>query len=161
MKKNLDSSLKASLTSERLKELVVYNPDSGLFYNKAGRVMGTLNKKHKYIYIGVDNKLYRAHRLAWLYTHGCWPTKDIDHINGVRDDNRLTNLRDVSRSFNLLGKVGKENKSSGIKGIYKQPNGRYRAYYSLNNRRVNVGIFDNLEDAVLARDAAVYEFKQD
>ena len=150
--------MKPLLTIERLKYLLTYDADTGLFYNRFGKKMGTLNKRHNYVYVGVDYKLYRAHRLAWFYTHGKWPEGDIDHINGVRDDNRLANLRDVTRSFNLLNRSGKKNNSTGHKGINKNKYGSYHTYISINNKRINLGFFSTLEEAIAARAAEVAKY---
>src|SRR3990167_3120706 len=103
------------ISQQRLKELLSYNPNTGEFTrlvatgihgcNKAGVVVGCLSDHptQGYILIRVNNDgiLYRAHRLAWLYVYGFWPPADIDHINGNRSDNRIVNLRSVTRSQNL------------------------------------------------------------
>ena len=90
-----------TLTQKRLKELFYYDPVTGVFTRlhstsnvKAGRATGNLNTGGHLGFL-VDKKMYQAHRLAWLYVHGDWPNSQIDHINGVRTDNRIENLRDV------------------------------------------------------------------
>ena len=145
------------LTAERLREVLVYQPDTGEFY-RGDKKAGSLNARHGYIYICVDYRHYRAHRLAWLYMYGKWPDGDIDHINSNRSDNRIANLRDVSRSFNLLNAVGMTNSSTGIKGIHLQKNGRYHAYITVDKRRTNLGYFASLEEAVAARQKAISAF---
>lgn len=95
------------LTQEVLKQQLSYDETTGVFrrlvtntnHVKAGDVAGT-KKDSGYVTIMVCGRIYQAHRLAWLYVHGVWPTKVIDHINGVRDDNRICNLRDVSSRVN-------------------------------------------------------------
>jgi len=85
--------------------LLTYDPYTGLFTwlvdaysNKVkGKIAGSI--KEGYINISIDRKLYRAHRLAWLYVNGVFPS-EIDHINRVKSDNRICNLREVSRSEN-------------------------------------------------------------
>ncbi|HBC5385607.1 TPA: HNH endonuclease [Citrobacter koseri] len=99
-----------------LREALVYDHDSGLFtwrvrpvshfrskkaWNQsnshfAGKVAGSKDPKHGYIRIKLCGKNHKAHRLAWLYVHEHWPEGEIDHVNGIRDDNRIGNLRDVS-----------------------------------------------------------------
>jgi len=89
-----------------------YDPETGVFIWKprttddkswntkfAGEVAGSINN-HGYRRIGIDGKIYMAARLAWLYVHGEWPKNEIDHINRVRDDNRMVNLRDVTSTEN-------------------------------------------------------------
>lgn len=104
------------LTRNRLWAVLNYNPISGLFYWKCkdklgshviiGNVAGGLDEKG-YIRIRIDGKKYRAHRLAWLYTFGVWPTLQIDHINRVRDDNRICNLREADFHLQALNRVYK------------------------------------------------------
>ena len=100
---------KPILTASRLREFVSYDGDTGIFirvkassgrYGRPGRVCGSPDKKG-HIYIYVDGKRYAAHRLAWLYTHGAWPEDQIDHINRVRDDNRIVNLREAGPAINV------------------------------------------------------------
>src|SRR5690606_34614864 len=97
------------LTQQRLKELLYYDPETGIFTRlvgrsgpraRAGDVAGSDNGKG-YIRIYVDGRPYKAHRLAWFYMHGEWP-EEIDHRNGERADNRLSNLRPVTRQQNNL-----------------------------------------------------------
>ena len=86
-----------------------YEPETGIFtwkkakrgHTKAGAKAGTI-RPNGYINITINRKPYYAHRLAWFYTTGQWPTHHIDHINGVRDDNRIENLREADRKSTRL-----------------------------------------------------------
>ena len=88
------------LTAERLRELLNYDPLTGVFswrVNGRGRSgVGTVAGGSNHKRIAIDKKEYFVHRLAWLYVHGCWPTEDIDHINGDPSDNRIANLREAN-----------------------------------------------------------------
>jgi hypothetical protein len=111
------------LTAERLRELLHYDPETGVFTRltstgrrwKPGIVPPSLHQG--YLRIGVDKSRHKAHRLAWLYVHGEWPRGDIDHINGVTTDNRIANLRDVCRTVNAQNiRTTKRNASHKLLG---------------------------------------------
>ena len=111
------------ITYERLKELLHYDPDSGIFVWNIGRpgasvgtVAGAI-RHDGYVRIGVDNKRYLAHRLAWLYVHGYMPENSIDHINRNPLDNRICNLREVSHMCNMRNIDTPKNNTSGVKGV--------------------------------------------
>ena len=100
---------KQELTAERLREVLAYDPDTGVFTWKArtspfsrvnvGDVAGNL-RRDGYIEICVDGRKHQSHRLAWLYVYGEWPADQIDHINGIRTDNRIANLREANNAEN-------------------------------------------------------------
>lgn len=90
------------LTSESLKLALNYDSKTGLFTNvENGKLCGCDSNSHGYISIGVYGKRHLAHRLAWLYVYGEFPKNQIDHINRVKTDNRIENLRDVTSAENL------------------------------------------------------------
>jgi len=145
------------ITQAELKELFSYNKETGYFK----RIKKTPNSKIKdiagnydrdgYVLIYANKKTYRAHRLAWFYVHGIWPTKNIDHINGIRNDNRIINLREASmqeNSQNLL-KARSCNKL-GILGVYERrdcPLNPFTAIIKHNNKRVYLGHYSTKEEA--------------
>jgi len=149
------------LNQAKLKELLDYNPDTGGFIwrvyrsrmAKAGAPAGTKNDLG-YVRIIVCGKQYAAHRLAWLYTHGQWPTSEIDHINQNKADNRIANLRQVTRSENC------QNKSDAtLPGItWHKPTAKWQARIKINQKLIHLGVFQNVEDAKAARKQAEQKY---
>lgn len=108
------------LSTERLRELVSYDPETGVFRRRTGRPIGKpagYIASKGYRYIGVDRRIYRAARLAWLYMTGEWPPEQIDHINNVRDDDRFANLRKATPSQNSANGLRYSTNTSGFKGV--------------------------------------------
>lgn len=145
----------ASLTQERLFELLKYNPSSGLFFWKLNR-RGKLNKGdiagsingNGYVVIRIDGKLHYAHRLAWLYCNGSFPDFLIDHANGITSDNRLINLRKSTHSENQCNRRKPSSNSSGIKGIHW--NSHYKKWHAtieVNGKRFDIGRFSDIKKA--------------
>ncbi|PND34552.1 hypothetical protein C1I89_10235 [Achromobacter pulmonis] len=131
-----------------------YSPDTGLFRwlkspNRriaVGCVAGRTNK-HGYVEIGIHKRILSAHRLAWLLSHGEWPDGDIDHVNGDRQDNRLSNLRVVSRRENVHNIHGAMvTNRLGVLGVV-QVGSRYRASIRHEGRTVSLGNYSKIEDA--------------
>lgn len=150
------------LTQERLKELFHYDQNTGIFtraktvtYNsKRGDVSG-YKDEFGYLQIQVDGRLYRAHRLAWLYVYGYLPENDIDHINRIGDDNRIKNLREVSRSCNNRNSGNSKANTSGVKGVsYAKKIKKWRAQIKIYGRVYVVGHYVDFDNAVCARLAA-------
>jgi hypothetical protein len=95
---------------------------------------------------------YKAHRIIWFIIHGKWPECQIDHIDGNRQNNIESNLREVVNCINTRNKKIHSNNSSGFSGVsFHKVKKRWLAYIGYNNRRINVGSFANIEDAVSAR----------
>jgi len=148
------------ITQARLKELLSYDPDSGIFTwkinrtgaAKAGSVAGNLNSSTGYIHIKIDGKAYQAHRLAWLYIYGYLPENQIDHLNGIRDDNRITNLREVSRVCNMQNQKTRSDNRSGFAGVYwDKQHRKWKAYITIQGKVHSLGYYDTALDAALAR----------
>ena len=124
------------LTQAELKEVLEYDPETGIFRWKAprctrikvGDLAGTLTWRG-YVRIQLDGKRHQAHRLAWLYVYGEMPTKQIDHINGNCNDNRIINLRDVSNQINSQNRKVRRNKTNSLPlGVYGCKDGRKKPY---------------------------------
>lgn len=112
------------ITQSELKEVLEYNPDTGVFTWKktvnsravVGSIAGHLD--YQYIQITIYGKKYRAHRLAFLYMTGEWPKELVDHINQIKDDNRYTNLREATVSQNNMNSKKPKNNKSGYRGVH-------------------------------------------
>jgi hypothetical protein len=140
------------LTQVELKELLHYDPETGLFtrlVNRAkfrvGEVAGW-EESHGYTHIGINKKGYKAHRLAFLYMTGKFPEGDVDHINGKKDDNRWCNLREATRSQNLFNRGAQKNNKLGIKGVTLYQ-GKYMASGTSNGKQKYLGCFMTEEEA--------------
>lgn len=143
-----------TLTAERLKQLVVYDPETGLMWSKRlRRHIGSAHNGYRVIRIG--RRQYKIHRLAWLYTHGCWPADQIDHINCDRADNRLANLREATGAQNSANQRGRAR--HGMKGAYLCADGRWLSTIALGGRRRHLGRFQTQEDAHAAYARAARE----
>lgn len=148
----------AILSAERLREVLHYDPETGVFTWKVrtsnrvnvGSAAGAMLKTG-YLSICIDSKFYRAHRLAWLYVRGEWPKADIDHLNGKRTDNRFCNLRDASRSKNQqnLRKARGENTHSGLLGVHRtdKVHKQWRASIKVDGKDKHLGNFSTKEAA--------------
>jgi hypothetical protein len=146
---------KADLTAERLRELLDYDPETGVFIWKtqsgrqpAGSVAGW--KQYSRIYIKVAGFQIGAHRLAWLYVYGAMPTNQIDHINGDPSDNRIANLRDVTDRENKQNlRKPKAGNKSGYLGVAPNKK-RWLAKITVNRQQICLGTYDTPEEAHLA-----------
>ena len=105
-----------------------YDPETGIIVRKATGKAAVSRDKDGYILVGFMYKKYRAHRVAWAIHHGSWPDGEIDHINGVRDDNRIENLRCVSRHENKKNTAIPSHNTSGVVGVtWHKPSRKWRA----------------------------------
>lgn len=125
------------LTAARLREIIHYDPDTGHFTRKVRAA-----QRHQagdradfaiktgpmtgYCRVGIDSRRYLAHRLAWLYVHGDWPSNCIDHIDADRGNNRISNLRDVTDEVNRENmRRPRSDNTSGYLGVYSHQNRWY------------------------------------
>jgi hypothetical protein len=143
------------LTREYVSEQLSYDAETGeLRWKvaksnciKAGQVAGSIGIQG-YLKVKIDRKLYQAHRVAWLLANGAWPEGHIDHINGVRSDNRIANLRVCSNTENVRNAKMRRDNTSGIKGVFwHKASNAWCARVSHDGRMVNGGTFKNIEDA--------------
>ena len=147
-----------AISASDARKFFSYDPETGEVTRRlttgtrsqAGAVVGS-DDMHGYLTVRFGKRSYKIHRLAWLIAHGCWPVGDVDHINGMRSDNRLTNLRDVSRGVNLQNqRKAPNNKSTGVLGVYADK-GKFYARISIQNKSKHLGTY-----ATIAEASAVY-----
>ena len=137
------------LEHSELIKVLDYNPETGVFTRKKaiqklkiGDIVGT--NLNGYLCTKLKNKIYYLHRLAWFYVYKKWPNNDIDHINRNKKDNRICNLRCVTRQQNL------QNRLDAV-GVFQTTNKkRWRARINSENKAINIGTFATKEEAVLA-----------
>jgi hypothetical protein len=152
----------ATLTHAKLKELLNYDPITGLFVwnvdrnqkvlagSQAGRIEG-----HGYLEIVINRVRFRAQRLAWFYMTGQWPIDQVDHKNNIRLDNSWDNLRAANQGENQCNLGPRSNNKLGIKNIFKTKNG-YRVEIK-KNKVATSKAFANLDEAIVWRDIKLNE----
>jgi hypothetical protein len=136
------------ITQEYLKSILSYNPETGIFCNIKTNKIYTKNTRQGYVQIAIKRKIHYAHRLAWLYINGCLPSKNIDHINGIRDDNRISNIRDISQAGNMQNQIKAriDNKSTGLLGAYSYRD-QFTSAIQINGKQIHLGHFKTAEEA--------------
>ena len=151
-----------------LRKRLRYEPDTGkLFWldhegmppmwrsRWAGKETFTSKTKKGYLCGRVGDAFFYAHRIAWVMYYGEWPSDQIDHINGVRDDNRIINLRVVNNQENQRNSTMRRDNTSGITGVvWNKTNRNWRATIRVDSRLINLGSFITLEEAAAARKQA-------
>jgi len=159
------------LTQERLSELLEYDKHSGQFYWKmhrrgkvktgdaAGSIRCNKSSGKMYIVIGIDNRLYFGHRLAWLITTGSVPTGVVDHIDGNGTNNRIENLREVSTAENQRNLKKRSDNLSGVTGVhFSASKQKWIAQIKVNRKSVFIGSFNVFNEAVEARKIAEHKY---
>lgn len=138
---------------ESFLKIIKYDPETGNLVwmeckgNAAkGSIAGTINNKG-YVEIGLDSHSYLAHRLIWWLYYGVWPTGPIDHVNGLKSDNRIENLRQADAQINSQNRrLASRNCVSGLLGAHKSGN-RWRGSIVVDGKRVNLGSYADPKDA--------------
>lgn len=165
-----------TITQQELKELLDYDKDTGVLKwkkraNKQGIGGKTWNTRYAgkqsgyvnplgYLEVKINDRNYLSHRLAWMYMYGSFPKNQIDHINGITDDNRLCNLREATNSENQQNKKkAQSNNKNGFLGVslHKKSN-TFRARIKINKKEKNLGYFKTAEQAHEAYLKAKREF---
>lgn len=171
-------------TPEQLRQLLDYDPDTGALtwrvrtpdmfapnsrsadhrcsnWNSrfAGKSAFQSVRTNGYLYGTVLDRCFQAHRVIWAMTKGKWPLHDIDHINHDRADNRIVNLREVTRSDNLRNISLRSNNSSGVNGVYwNKARSKWQAYIRHGGKARHLGLFKTLDEAKAARLSANRKF---
>ena len=152
--------------SDRLKELLHYEPSTGVFTWKIcsgraqiGAVAGHINKPHGYHVITIDGKKHKAHRLAWLYVHGSIPDEQIDHKNRVRTDNRIDNLRPADQFTNMANAGDNARNTSGFKGVaWHEATQKWTVRLTVKRKTIYLGEYAAIETAASVRANAEKEY---
>lgn len=147
------------LTQERLKQLLHYDPETGVFTwiarrgkrtDLVGKVAGF--DAHGYIGITIDYKKHMAHSLAWLYVHGEMPLSELDHKNRIRSDNKILNLRKATRKQNACNQSLRKRSKTGVIGVsIDAQTAMFRAHITVDAKMIHLGRFSVLDDAIHAR----------
>lgn len=153
------------VTAEELKSRLDYNPETGLLYWKPGSP-----RAGKEAFTNVTKRGYKAttftprngptttlsaHRVAWAIYYGEFPSGMIDHINGDKTDNRISNLRDVTNAENARNAALHCKNRSGVSGVYlHRQTGKWCAQISAFGKMVGLGLFSSKSDAIIARKSA-------
>lgn len=147
----------------QLRARLSYNPETGVFVwcspkRLVGRVAGSKDTRG-HLQIHVDGKIYAAHRLAWLFATGQWPTLEIDHKDRVKTNNRIANLRLATRSQNNTNMPIRRDNSSGVKGVsWNKAKSKWCAYVVADGKQKHLGSFALKDAAIAARLAAAKEY---
>lgn len=147
----------SDLTAARLRHLLDFDKSTGIFRWRIkwyrmnpGDTAGTPDGRG-YWHIMISRRSYKSHRLAWLHTYGEWPGGDIDHINGDRSDNRVSNLKICTNAENGQNRgLNKNNKSGHVGVSFHAQTGKWQAHIHADGRRHQLGEFLEKEDAALA-----------
>jgi hypothetical protein len=149
--------MKTRISSHRVRELLCYCPNTGELRWKVGRqgtggvgsVAGNTSW-HGYREVRIDGILHKAHRLAWLYVYGADPDGEIDHIDGDRANNRLSNLRCATRGQNTANrKFPRSNNMLGVPGVSRKRK-KYEARLVKDGETYRLGVFETVESAAKA-----------
>ena len=144
------------ITQAKLKELLDYNSETGAFRYVSSGTACIGSNAEGYRRIWAYGKRYMLHVLAWLYVYGVLPTSKLDHVNRIRDDNRIDNLREATNKQNSWNRKRSCTNLSGFKGVSADKN-RWRATLTVDNKKIRLGRFNTPEEASAAYQAKARE----
>jgi hypothetical protein len=163
------------IDTDTLRKLIDYDPDTGALTWKRrtaelhpndqarrtfnarydGKIAFTSDDAGGYKIGTIFGSTQKAHRVAYAIFHGSWPRGEVDHINGIKDDNRILNLRDVTKSENMKNAALSKRNTSGHAGVWwDKSRNKWLANICDNSKMINLGRFADKEDAIAARNAA-------
>jgi hypothetical protein len=144
---------------DQLSKLLRYDSETGDLYWIISNKKAGSNASNGYMQIKIMQKVYCFHRVAWAIYYGEWPEQELDHINRDKKDNRIHNLRLSTRNENNWNISPKKNNTSGFIGVYlHKKTGKWYSTIRTGVKRINLGYFDKIEDAVLARKEAAKKY---
>jgi hypothetical protein len=152
------------ITQARLKELFHYDPDTGIFTRlksvssraMAGNIAGTPGSG--YLWIGIDGKDYKAHRLVWLYVRGYFPV-GVDHHDHNGLNNAFMNLREADQGENMKNKSKYSNNKSGHAGVnWHKLSNKWAASIGCSGKRIHLGVHEDINAAILTRIVAAFAY---
>ena len=156
------------LTYEQVRELFDYE-DGELIWKtsygtaKAGNIAGaiTSGRSGGYKAVGINYKKYKLHRLIWLWHYGSWPENQLDHINRIRTDNRIENLRLANDLLQAQNRKIKSTNKSGHTGVYwHKGHGKWCSCIGINKKQISLGNYEQYEDACKAYDEAKLKYHE-
>lgn len=147
---------------ERIHERLEYLPDVGHLLRKYRYREYDIGSRaeyidgHGYFVVSIDGISIGAHILGWALYHNQWPENIIDHINRIKLDNRISNLRDITIAENNRNRPLQRNNTTGFAGISYDPRRqKFYAKLKLNHKTIHLGTYEDINEAVLARDMAI------
>ena len=145
------------ISIKEAKSTYIYNHESGLIFKGGKEAKNTNLKGH--LHITHDGILLKYHRLAWAIYYGEWPKDQIDHINGIRGDNRIANLRSVSNQENSKNRRRSSNNTSGYMGVsFHKGSRKWQSYICVDGKFIFLGKFADKEDAIIKRKTAERDY---
>lgn len=153
------------LTVEYLRTRLSYDPETGELRWKQLRYSSLIGKSAGWLMasgyqrIDLKSRNFYVHRVAWALHYGVWPDGPIDHIDGNRSNNQIDNLRLVTPSQHSMNRSVQKNNKLGAKGVcFHKPTKKYTAQIHVNRTKKHLGLFNTIEEAKAAYDAAAEKF---
>ena len=147
-----------------IKENFSYDPETGILYRLdrgPKRAIGTKNNMG-YLIVHIRNRLFLNHRVCWFLHFGYWPDDQLDHIDGNRLNNKISNLRSATNQQNAFNRKKHSNNTSGFTGVsYCKNINKYRAYIKYKYKHIHLGYFDTAENASIAYENKAIELFSD